>query len=184
MSMLWCVTPEIAEVERDVRLYDHLSAPNARIERWLVRRRRPISTAELNATAWALIEDLEVLASAPMPEIEIVVREAAPGEAKADSSATEEDFSTVNILLEALRRTRTRLAGLGGTTLDRALSARARSVAETYREALSAAVARLNEIERILVLYGAGSGSDAELAMGIIPISSDLPPGPSASFEL
>jgi hypothetical protein len=53
-----------------------------------------------------------------------------------------------------------------------------------YEATRSDFLERLAELERMLVLFGAGSEADAGLGMDLIPVPADLPPGPSVYFEL
>lgn len=183
---------EIRQVARDqhtdamvsivdaAQLYERLVGPSLRLERWSVKPRRPVGDAELRATAWGLIAAFEELVATPSLDLEVTVREA-----RADEPPPEEDFSGVNTLLESLRRTRGLLVGSHGDLFRHALRAREPEASKVYEEALGRALVCFQEIEKLLVLYGAGTDEDAALAGGVIPTPrQDLPAGHGVPFDL
>jgi hypothetical protein len=165
--------------EREVQLYDLIGDPVARLGRWALRRRRGVSDADLHATAYGLIADFEELLS--LPRLAFRTRVLKDGEEPSDES---EEAGAFNALLLSVRRCRGDVLGPGGQALERALKARRPELSDRYLEARGQALEFLAELERMLVLFGAGTEEDAELGMPLIPTPPDMPPGPTVHMEL
>lgn len=84
------------------------------------------------------------------------------------------------MLLQLLRRTRRHITD---SPLRRALRTREPDLSVTYEEVLARVLEHINEIEKVLVLYGAGTNEDAELAADVVPQPRDDLSGPSVPFE-
>jgi hypothetical protein len=176
-----------------LQIYDLVAEPVARLTKWTLRRRRGISDAELQATAYGLIADFqELLSASPLAFQTRVVRmsdktvEEADrlAEDRAEQESEEQEQESFNALLLTVRRCRGDLLGPGGQALERALKARRPQLATEYRETLAEALNFMAELERMLVLLGAGTEEDAELGMPLIPIPPDMPPGPTVYMDL
>jgi hypothetical protein len=164
---------------RALDLYDRITVPAVRLGRWAMRRRRAVGDMELQGIAHGMLAAFEEFLAAPPLMLETTVRKAeepAPDEAEA--------VSGLNVLLDLLRSCRHQATGAAGDALVRALRARQPDLAKLYEATRSDFLERLAELERMLVLFGAGSEADAGLGMDLIPVPADLPPGPSVYFEL
>ena len=160
-------------------MFDLMGDPSARLGRWALRRRRGVSDAELQSTAYGMISDFEEMVS--LPRIELRARVLREGEEPADEA---EEVAGMNALLVSVRRCRGDILGSGGEALSRALRVRQPELSVKYIEARSEALEFLAEFERMLVLLGAGTEEDAVLGMPLIPVPPDFPPGPTVHMEL
>lgn len=164
------------------QLYDQLVTPMQTLERWSVKRHRPVGDADLRATVWKLIAAFEELKATLALDLKVTVREAREDDLSPEGPV--EDFSSLDTLLDSLRRTRTLLTGARGDRFRRAVRNREPAAAPMYEDALASVLSALQEIEKILVLYGAGTEDDAPLASDVIPPArEDLPVGQSVTFE-
>lgn len=160
--------------EQAIQLYDLVGAPASRLGRWVVRRRRGINDSALRATAHGLIADFEELLS--LPPFRFRARLADEREEPSDDVL---DATEMGALLVSVRRGREDILGAVGQALERALRARLPDLAAEYEERRADVVTYLGDLERMLVLLGAGSEDDAEVGMDLIPMPDDVQPGPS-----
>lgn len=167
-AIVWIVEAE--------QLFDSLARPDTRLQRWELRARRPVGSTELRAMAHRMMADFEELLAQPALDIEVTVREAESTE----TTPAEQEGSELTMLLQLLRRARRHITS---SRLRRVLQAREPELSKTYEAALARVLEHINEIEKVLVLYGAGTDEDAELASDVIPSARDDLTGPSVPFE-
>jgi hypothetical protein len=169
---------------QDVALYDRIAVPPLLFGRWAVRRRHGVSDSELQASAYRVLASFEELLAGPSLGLRVVVRGDESDASDEDEDGDSDPDSGLNALLESLQRCRESVVGQSAKTLLRALKARKPEIAVTFEAVQGQVVQRLAEIEKMLILFGAGAEEDARIAMDVIPSPPDLEPGPSVNFEL
>lgn len=164
------------------QLYGMLVDPPMLFDRWSLRRRRGgVGEHALKAEVYGVIGSLELLASAPVPEIEVHIREGNEDSGTCEEEVTDEGL---DVLLKALRAARISLKGQSAEQMLRAARLRFSLAATEYEVALTAALAKLDQIEAFLVLLGAGTDEDAHLAENLIPVPVNILAGASVRFQL
>jgi hypothetical protein len=163
-------------------LYEHLAEPTLRLERWAVKPRRPIGDAELRSLGFGMISDFEQLLAIPTDvEIRVTVSDV---DADAAYDGESDDYSEMNTLLDSVRRIRSLVIGSPGESLRRALRARMPELFRTYEDTLAKVLEQIAELEKIFIMYGAGTDDDEAIVAGTVPEpNKDLQPGPSIGFE-
>jgi hypothetical protein len=171
--------PSLEVTERALDLYDRIAIPTHRLGRWTMRRRRGISDPELEAVAFDMLAAFENFIAAPVLELTTTVH--AAGKPPTDEGS---DLAGLNALLDLLRRCREGTVGASGQTLGRALRIRRPHLASLYESKKSEFLERIVDLEKMLILFGAGTEDDAELGIDFIPEPTDLEPGPSIPFSM
>ena len=166
-----------------------LDASTWPLRRWESRRggrgRRPMSTTQLQAAAWGMLDVFEELLMLSCSELSVQVRTyQVPEDEKREAAEEAETIERLNSLLETIRRVRGHFTGSSANALVRALRAREPDLATKFEERQQAALAQLGEWEKLLVFFGAGTEADAHLADDMVPaVREDLAPSSSVSFD-
>lgn len=65
----------IVPIVEPEQLFDSLATPDARLQRWVLRARRPVGSTDVRAMALRLMADFEELLAQASVDIEVTVRE-------------------------------------------------------------------------------------------------------------
>lgn len=182
----YAFTMEAALLEPAAEIPDVLLEPLVRLNRWATRHRRMVDDTQLQAAAWGLIGAFDDLLDLAVNELSIRLNVPADEEELRGGLESAEEIERLDVLLESVRNIRAYVSGTAAETLRRALRSRAPSLSKTFEDKYTAAVARLDDWERWLVLLGAGADEDADIGRELVPpVPEDLPIGSNAiRFDL
>lgn len=148
-----------------------LIAPMVRLDRWVTGHSPSADSIE---QAQRLIGELTTLAQMSLTEMIVPARHPTP--------ETPPDTDEVNALLESVRRVRGALDGKVSAYMLHSITPQ---LAQQLSDVRRAAMARIEDLEALLVALGAGGEGDAHLGQRFVPeVSEDPPEGGIRTFEL
>jgi hypothetical protein len=162
------VSPE----ERDLHLYDALSNPVLAAGHLRLRGLRRSNPRALRASVLQAIAALEVIAGFRLPEL---------WGANEPSAAS---LAAMNVLLGQVRYLRREFGDQKSADLREHVEAAGSDLLAQFEQVRQAALARLGDMESLLVLFGAGTDEDAELGFQALPEMPEVAPGPSVELKL